>query len=928
MSDISFDPPEPQELSDLLDGYDVTSLIATGGMGAVYAAKQISLDRPVAIKLLPRELNDDSFKEQFQAEARAMAKLNHPNLIGIYDFGQADGMPYIVMELVKGKSLYYSCYKTAVDQLTTCELIIEICEGLAHAHKAGIIHRDIKPANILLDPEAHAKIGDFGLASEHGGDGMVFGTPGYAAPEILENPGAVGIPSDIFAVGVILYELLTGFIPEQPPRPASTVQNSDPRLDNIIRTATRRNPRMRYQNAQDMADEIKQLIPHLGKTSGGGHERTGNARLKLGGSSSKDTSAVKLTRSKPASKETSGVKLTTKKASELKRETAKIAESPKAKLTTIPRKKSEDDDEEEEKEAIVAPPPQINAIADSGNWPIVRNMIIIAILIPAIIFAYGKYKEKQERIAIEEEKQLRERRAKSDKANAERNAAKAAHEKKLAEEKAAKERAKALAEKHADSVHNPVVRRTPLQELTYLRPDLSAGRREKFPTGTIERGTSFLFLVETPMAWSQAAQFAEEHGAHLATPESAADLAAVAKLVGTKKRAWIGGGALGRTDWGWVTGATWTHNKPSTTLGSCAGLSPSGLIKARPNGEKNAFIIQWAKSGRNNGTLAAQLTRLKGTLGSPSPSWPPGTTVQQNRHYLLVHRALTWDEADLLAGSGKGHLAVATDNLEMNFIRDTLVSSLGIGESAWLGGRRNEEAWYWVTGEPWKQANWQPGAPDGCSNDTALHFSNSKGEPGWNDTSPDSQKVEAFLIEWSADASDYEKSGKSEGGPKLGDNATPREKINKWRGIIRKLLVKKTEENNKILSENIKFVSGSMRQWLTIAPGKESQRHGPRIQKMMTQMFADEAIPEDRDFRDRLPAEIQRHLVRGLETQKRQRDKFKTEVTDLRTTYLEKLINEQERLKNAGVNAQAAVFQTEIDGVGQTNESFEAHIKN
>ncbi|MCH1510650.1 MAG: serine/threonine protein kinase, partial [Akkermansiaceae bacterium] len=298
MSDpIAFDPPEPQELSDLLSGYDVSSLIATGGMGAVYAANQISLDRPVAIKLLPRELGDESFREQFQAEARSMAKLNHPNLIGIYDFGQADGMPYIVMELVEGKSLYYSCYKTAIEQRTACELIIEICEGLAHAHKAGIIHRDIKPANILLDPEAHAKIGDFGLASHSdsvGGEHIAFGTPGYAAPEILENPTAIGVPSDIFAVGVILYELLTGFIPEQPPRPASSISGSDQRLDTIIRTATRRNPRMRFQNAQDMADELRNLLPRLRKTSRSGRGSGGNTKLKLG--ATPKASSPKLTR--------------------------------------------------------------------------------------------------------------------------------------------------------------------------------------------------------------------------------------------------------------------------------------------------------------------------------------------------------------------------------------------------------------------------------------------------------------------------------------------------------------------------------------------------------------------------------------------------------------------------------------------------------
>ena len=141
MSDpIQFDPPEPSELSKLLDGYEVTSLIATGGMGAVYKATQLSLDRPVAIKLLPEEFGEDpSFRNQFQAEARSMAKLNHVNLIGIYDFGEAKGMPFIVMELVAGKSLYYSSYGKAIDQATAIELIIGICRGLGHAHESGIV---------------------------------------------------------------------------------------------------------------------------------------------------------------------------------------------------------------------------------------------------------------------------------------------------------------------------------------------------------------------------------------------------------------------------------------------------------------------------------------------------------------------------------------------------------------------------------------------------------------------------------------------------------------------------------------------------------------------------------------------------------------------------------------------------------------------
>ena len=908
MSDpLAFDPPEPQELSDLLSGYDVSSLIATGGMGAVYAAKQVSLDRPVAIKLLPRELGDESFREQFQAEARSMAKLNHPNLIGIYDFGQADGMPYIVMELVEGKSLYYSCYKTAIEQHTACELIIEICEGLAHAHKAGIIHRDIKPANILLDPEAHAKIGDFGLASHSdsvGGEHMAFGTPGYAAPEILENSTDIGVPSDIFAVGVILYELLTGFIPEQPPIPASSVKGSDQRLDTIIRTATRRNPRMRFQNAQDMADELKNLLPRLKRTPRSGQGSGGNTKLKL-----------------PATSKPSSPKLSRKEPSEIKLTTAKSSPS-RTKFTTVTREKSES----EETITAPAPTPAI-AIADSGNWPIIRNLIIIAALIPAIIFAWGKYQKKQERIAIEEEKELREKRRKSDKAAGERNAAIADADKKKAAEEAAKERARQLAKKHAKGIYSPSANRTPLEELAYLKPDLANGKRERFPEGSIERGNSFLFLVDSPMTWSQAAQFAEDHGGHLATAETAADVAALASTIKTQKRAWVGGGALGRTDWGWVTGQKWLHNKPSTSLGSCAALSQSGLIKARPNGEKNPFILQWSKLGDNIGSLSAQLARLQNTLESPSPSWPPGTVVQQNRHYLVVNRPLTWDEADLTASSGKGHLAVASDILEMNFIRDTLIATLEVDESAWLGGRRNDETWYWVTREAWKHASWQENAPDGGPNDNALHFKNGSSSPGWNDTSPDSQKVEAFLIEWSSDAANFANSKEAATGD-ASDSNSARANVLTWRKIIRKSLVKTKENYAKMLTENKKYVIGSLGQWYRVAPSSEQKRFGARIQKIKETLSNEETIPETREFRDRLPAEIQKYLIRGLETQKRHRDKFNAEVTSLRTSYLSRLMRELDRLKKAGLNSQAAVIRTEIDGMGQTNKSFRAHLMN
>ena len=277
-------------------------------MGAVYCAVQKSLDRVVAIKILPTEFSQDqSFCNAFEAEAKAMAKLNHPNLIGVFDFGEISGMLYIIMEYVEGESLHDIIQGGIIKSAEALRLMSGICAGVASAHEHGILHRDIKPANILLDAHLQPKIGDFGLARPMDlkvEDGeQIYGTPGYTAPEVIAPPHDFDQRADIFSLGVMLHELITGKLPEDDPRPASAQVRCHPRIDAVIRKATQQDPAKRFQTAAEMAEE-------LAKVGQAGINKMTQA-VRLPGSALNPTSAVSTITSRaiPLSKNTTAVQL-------------------------------------------------------------------------------------------------------------------------------------------------------------------------------------------------------------------------------------------------------------------------------------------------------------------------------------------------------------------------------------------------------------------------------------------------------------------------------------------------------------------------------------------------------------------------------------------------------------------------------------------
>jgi hypothetical protein len=277
----NWEPPTVEEAARLFPNYQVVGVLGRGGMGAVYKAVQTALDRVVAIKLLPLEISiDRDFADRFVREARTMAKLNHPNIVSVFDFGTTtEGHLYFVMEFVEGTTLHHLIKSTGLKPNQALELIVSICEALQYAHTEGVVHRDIKPANVLVDTKGRVKVADFGLArvdaptSEQWGQtmtGMVLGTPDYMAPE-QKSGSRVDHRADIYSLGVMLYEMLCGQVPQGIFDPPSQRVSVDERIDQVVIRAMQQEPDRRYPNTAEMKSEVENIrLTPLPKEAGAG----------------------------------------------------------------------------------------------------------------------------------------------------------------------------------------------------------------------------------------------------------------------------------------------------------------------------------------------------------------------------------------------------------------------------------------------------------------------------------------------------------------------------------------------------------------------------------------------------------------------------------------------------------------------------------
>jgi serine/threonine protein kinase/capsular polysaccharide biosynthesis protein len=279
LSAAGFVPPSVEELSRLFPQLEVLEFVGKGGMGAVYKARQPKLDRFVALKILPpAAAGDPGFAERFNREARALARLNHPNIVAVHDFGHAGVLHYLVMEFVDGGNLRQIEAAGRLTSEQALAIVPQICDALQFAHNEGIVHRDIKPENLLLDKKGRVKITDFGIAKMLGltagqttltGARDVVGTPHYMAPEQLEKPQTVDHRADIYSLGVVFYEMLTGELPLGRFAPPSRKVQVDVRLDEVVLHALEKEPELRYQQASQVKTAVETIASSPSAQSAG-----------------------------------------------------------------------------------------------------------------------------------------------------------------------------------------------------------------------------------------------------------------------------------------------------------------------------------------------------------------------------------------------------------------------------------------------------------------------------------------------------------------------------------------------------------------------------------------------------------------------------------------------------------------------------------
>lgn len=653
----------PEEMNLLLPAFEFTALISSSDHSIVFTANQRSLERHVAIKIFSPDVSADSvFRESFENAARTMAKLRHPNLIGVYDSGMVAGMLYYVMEMIPGKSLGHSSRGQCVEYLQTIGLAEGICNGLIHAHEHGIFHGGITPSCILLNQKAEPKISHFGI--HYAPDGKA--NP-FMAPEIISSGAAANQSVDQYAVGAIIYQLLTGQ-PHALDAPApSTLTNCNPGIDSVWRKATQPDPAMRYVGMREFHKEIVHL------------QKVGHAAIT-------DTQGA------------------------ARRVATKVQQA----SLVPPAAKSR---------RIVAKP-------TFNYWGMLLNIFLLGVL----WLVYVKvWKKRTPPTQIQEiQNQVRSVEATEDEKKS------IAEAKKLAEEGILPSDSNHINRSASSS-------ETQDQSLERLRSALVSGKREEMPVGSVRRDSSDYLLINQPLSWPDAANYAELHGAHLVIPSVGADLAWLAGTIAKQQSVWIGIARNGPQTWALANGESWITLKEPSGTGNYVMLDKDGSLQTDDGDSVRPFIIQWHRDGSNPGSLDKLLTNMKVSRAAKQPFCPPSTRMIGSRRYLFVQRPVSWEDARTLAASSGGHLAVPASNEEAEFLAE-MAKEHNAAKGIWLGGFLKDKQWSWITGEPWESVERISADVSDAPDSTLLLLP----DKGWSCGNAATQ-ASGFFIEWSND---------------------------------------------------------------------------------------------------------------------------------------------------------------------------------
>jgi len=274
---------DEQKSNRQIPGYQMLSKLGAGAMATVYKAKQLSLDRTVAIKVLPQKhSNDPNFIQRFYDEGKAAAKLNHANIVGAYDVGQAGEYHYFVMEYVDGRTVYDDISdKGAYKEEEALRITIDVAKALSHAHEQGFIHRDVKPKNIMITREGTVKLADMGLAravsdreAAEAEAGKAYGTPYYISPEQIRGEIEIDFRADIYALGATAYHMVTGRVPFEGPNPSAVMRKHlshdieppdhineaiSSGFSEIIEVCMAKSPKKRYGTTDDLLHDLQAI---------------------------------------------------------------------------------------------------------------------------------------------------------------------------------------------------------------------------------------------------------------------------------------------------------------------------------------------------------------------------------------------------------------------------------------------------------------------------------------------------------------------------------------------------------------------------------------------------------------------------------------------------------------------------------------------